>query len=59
MMAFDPDIFPAHEFDFTSVQELMLEHFVRGLLTPAGTQEWERLRQQTPTTQPLIAQPQA
>jgi AcrR family transcriptional regulator len=59
MMAFDPDIFPAHEYDFTSVQEQMFEHYVRGLLTPAGTQEWERIRKQTPTTQPLIAQSKA
>jgi AcrR family transcriptional regulator len=44
MSAFDHEIFPPNEFTLAETQEQLLEHFVRGLLTPSGQTEWERLR---------------
>ena len=43
-MSFDPEIFPPNEFVFMTVQEQMLEHFVRGLLTEKGQRKWEKLK---------------
>jgi AcrR family transcriptional regulator len=53
-MSLDPEVFPPSDFDFAQVQDQLLDHFVRGLLTPLGAQEWARLRQSS-TTQPQTA----
>ncbi|MEJ1928773.1 TetR/AcrR family transcriptional regulator [Nostoc sp. NIES-2111] len=44
LMSFDPDVFPPTEFEFAHVQDQMMEHFVRGLLTEKGIREWEQLK---------------
>lgn len=43
-MSFDPEVFPPQDFDFALVQEQLLEHFVRGLLTDTGAQAWQALK---------------
>jgi AcrR family transcriptional regulator len=50
--AFDQEIFPTDSFDLAEVQEQLLEHYVRGLLTQKGLTEWERLRTLTPLLYP-------
>ena len=47
-MGFDQSIFPQEHYHFASLQAQLLEHFVRGLLTPAGTQAWDALKARNP-----------
>lgn len=44
-LAFNPDIFAPSKFDFAQLQLHLLDHFIRGLLTPAGLQSWENALQ--------------
>ena len=42
-MAFDNTIFPRKEFEFAEVQMALFDHFVHGLLTVKGQENYEKL----------------
>lgn len=41
-MAFNPEIYPRNKYDFKQVQWQLLEHFVQGIITPAGKKELDK-----------------
>ena len=49
---FDPAIFPPEQFPLAKLQLQLLEHFVLGLLTDQGRQQWEEMHN---ANQPLLS----
>ena len=45
-MTFDHDVFPPHEFDYHEVPLQIMDHFVRGILTPKGCQLWDEYQKE-------------
>lgn len=46
-LGFDPQIFPPSKFNILEVQLIILDHFLRGVLTPKGLELYENYLQQS------------
>ena len=43
-IAFDQDVFPYQNYDFRKVQLEFFDHFMRGILTSRGLEEYKKLK---------------
>ena len=43
-IAFDQDLFPYQNYDFRKVQLEFFDHFMRGILTQKGLEEYKKLK---------------
>lgn len=53
-IGFDPQLFPPNKFSLIEVELTMLDHFIRGILTPSGLEVYQEFMHSTTSSKQLV-----
>ena len=53
-IGFDPQLFPPNKFSLIEVELTMLDHFIRGILTPSGLEVYQEFMHNTINDKQLV-----